>query len=104
MITVQRFEVNKPSSAADRNIEPILIDSQLDVQSAETRWVLLTRNTAVLESSFVSQSKRDWPIGFDTVRWADDFGNIVGLLDWSADVDWEKIKSSQAKPNDVSKN
>ena len=88
--------------AKDRNIDPILIDCQPEGQSVKTRWVLFTRNRDVLQSSFVADAKRDWPDDLEPLGWTDDFGSVVGLLDWSAGVDWEKIKSSRAQPADDS--
>ena len=82
--------------AKDHDIDPILIDCQPKGQSVKTRWVLLTQNPRVHESSFVVEAKCQWPEGVEPLKWTDDFGSIVSLLDWSAGVDWEKIKNSQA--------
>ena len=83
--------------ARDRDIDPILIDCQPEGQAVKTRWVLLTRNTDVHESSFVAEAKRQWPEELEPLKWTDDFGSIASLLDWSAGVDWEKIQNSQAQ-------
>jgi len=87
----------------DRNIDPILIDCRPEGQKVKTRWVLLTRNQAVLQSSFVADAKRDWPADLEPLVWTDDFRSIASLLDWSAGVDWEKIKSNQVKASDQAK-
>ena len=81
--------------ASDLGIDPILIDCQPEGQTVKTRWVLLTRNQQVHQSSFVAKAKSQWPSGIKSLRWTDDFGSIASLLDWSAGVDWEKIRNSQ---------
>ena len=83
--------------ATDRGLTPILIDSQPADQSVKTRWVLLTHNQRVHESSFVAEAQRRWPAALEPLRWTDNFASIASLLDWSAGVDWEKIKNSQSE-------
>ena len=88
--------------AQDRGLTPILIDCEPEGQTVKTRWVLLSRNSRVHKSSFVALTQRQWPEQLKPLRWTDDFASIVGLLDWSAGVDWEKIKDSRTEQSSSS--
>ncbi|MFT5301252.1 MAG: hypothetical protein ACI87E_004819 [Mariniblastus sp.] len=78
--------------AQDHGLEPILIEYQSDDKKIETRWVLLTKNQAFLQSTAVIKHRIPWPETLSSVKWTDDFSSVAPLLDWSAGVDWRKMQ------------
>lgn len=77
--------------AKDHGLTPILLDYQSPDKTVETRWVLLTRNDAVIQSERVQALQRLWPTGIEPIQWTDDYASVAALLDWSVGVDWKRM-------------
>lgn len=78
--------------AKHHGLTPILIDYRSDDGRFDTRWVMLTQNKKVLESPQVNAHRIAWPSNMKTICWTDDFASMASVLDWSAQIDWNKIK------------
>ena len=79
------------------SLEPVLIEYQSPDEKFETRWVILTRNEGVLNSDAVKNFQSPTPEDLESVKWTDDYASVAALLDWSAAVDWKKMKANVNK-------
>lgn len=78
--------------AVDFDLTPLLVEHRSDDGKFETRWVLLTRNEAVISSDAVAAARKKWPPQLEPLRWTDDRASLAAVVNWSAGIDWEKIQ------------
>lgn len=82
--------------ASEHELTPLLIDCETADGDFETRWVLLTRNEAIIQSPLVTTHQTPWPSDLQPIRWTDDHASLVDVLNWSGNIDWPRIQAPRS--------
>jgi hypothetical protein len=79
----------------ENQLTPILIETKKTAESPKTRWVLMTRNEAILKSISSHPIRVDWAPDMKPIRWSDDRSSLFDVISWSGKIDWSPLDESQ---------
>ncbi len=79
------------SLAIDSGLTPILLDHYNAETDSQTRWILVTRNRQVIDSSQIKSLAKAWPRNMPNIRWTDQDASLAPVVIWTGGIGLEEV-------------